>query len=68
MTEELIKGLQVRQRHLHAQGLLAVVTDVLFGLGRQVLAHSQLADSLTDDLGIEAIGTAAVLEDLLHAL
>jgi hypothetical protein len=47
---------------------LGVVVGGLFGLGRQVHAQGQVADTLADDLGIQTIGAAALLEDLLHAL
>ena len=58
--------MQSRYGHLHAQGLMRVVAD-RGGRADELLVQRQLPCALSDDLGIEAVKTSAVLEGLLHA-
>jgi hypothetical protein len=66
LTEELIKVVQSRFRHLHAQGLVGVVAYRGGGLG-QLLTQRQLPGALGNHLGIQALEPLAVLQRLLHA-
>jgi hypothetical protein len=58
--------MQSRCGHLHAQGLIRVVTAD-GGCLDKLLTQSQLPGALGDDLGIEAVKTPALFERLLHA-
>jgi hypothetical protein len=66
LTEELIKVVQSRFGHLHAQGLVGVVAYCGRRQG-QLLTQRQLPGTLGNHLGIQALEALAVLQRLLHA-
>jgi hypothetical protein len=66
LTEELIKVVQSRFGHLHAQGLVGVAAYSGGGLG-QLLTQRQLPGALGNHLGIQTLEPLAVLQRLLHA-
>ena len=55
-----------RYGHLHAQGHVNVIGDSRRGRRGELLAQLQLADALSNDLGVEAIETVALFQGLAH--
>ena len=61
----MVKVIERRYGHLHTQGHIGVVCNSRGGRPGEMLAQFQLADTLSKDLGVEAVKTMALLQYLL---